>query len=66
MAHRVARLSSLFRYALVVHFASDSRVSLEGRVFVSRGDPIENDNLFCQAAKSRCNNARGRGLVIIA
>lgn len=66
MAHRVVRLSSLFRYALVVHFASDSRVSLEGRVFVSRGDLIETANLFCQAAKSRSNNTYGSGLVIIA
>ena len=66
MAHRVARLGALFRYAHIVHFASESRVSLEGRVFVSRGDPVENANLFCRAAKSRSNNASGRGLLIIA
>jgi hypothetical protein len=66
MAHRVARLSSLFRYAFDVHYASDSSVSLEDRVFVSRGDPIENANLFCPAAKPRSNNARGRGLLVIA
>ena len=62
MAHRVARLSALFRYASVVHFASDSRVSLEDSVFVSRGDPIENANLSCQSATSRSSSALDRGL----